>query len=111
MTTCQPNMLFYQERFCIAQCQHCQRVGLTFQNLLLGFTQDEFTVFCRIIDGVNFDKSSAVMPDGQPQLIVNTGHSDIQFSLLKPEFERLKSGLHDALRRMNLHKLLKLQTN
>ena len=111
MNSCKPTILFDEEHFCIAQCQHCQRVGLTFRNLLLGFAQDEFIGLCRTIDGVNFEQGSTLMPNGQPYLIINTGHPDIQFSLSKAEFGLFHAGLLQALRRLNLYQLLKLQAN
>ncbi|MVM28841.1 hypothetical protein GO755_02265 [Spirosoma sp. HMF4905] len=113
MTTpsCKPILLIDQADFCIAQCQHCQRVGLTFNNLLLGFKQDEFIALCKTIEQVNFEQSSSLMSNGQPYLIVNTGHPDIQFSLSQLDFDRFRVGLMQALRRMNLHQLLKIQSN
>lgn len=111
MDSCQPTVLFNHEHFCIAQCQHCQRVGLTFQNLLLGFSQDEFISLCRTMDGINFDESSVRMPNGQLHLIINTGHPDIQFCLSKAEFDSFHTGLLQALRRLNLYQLLKIQVN
>ena len=113
MTTpsCKPILLLEQANFCIVQCQHCQRIGLTFQNLLLGFKQDEFIALCQTIEQVQFDQSSTLMTNGQSYLIINTGHPDIQFSLSQPEFDRFQTGLAQALRRMNLHQLLKFQSN
>ncbi|CAN5450550.1 hypothetical protein BH09BAC4_BH09BAC4_38510 [soil metagenome] len=111
MNPCKPAVLFDNDHFCIAQCHHCQRVGLTFQNLLLGFSQDEFVGLCRIMDKADFEQCSALMPDGQLYMIVNTGHPDIQFSLSRIEFERFRAGLSQALRRMNLYQLLKIQSN
>lgn len=110
-SSCRPILLIDQINFCIAQCQHCQRVGLTFQNLLLGFSQEEFVGLCKTIEQINFEQCSLLMSNGQPYLIVNTGHPDIQFSLSQPEFDRFRAGLGQVLRRMNLHKLLKIQSN
>ncbi|QMW03864.1 DUF6686 family protein [Spirosoma foliorum] len=109
--TCKPILLIDQADFCIAQCQHCQRIGLTFNNLLLGFKQEEFIALCKTIETVDFEQCCTLMTNGQPYLIVNTGHPDIQFSLSKIDFGRFRTGLIQALRRMNLHQLLKIQSN
>ena len=111
MNACTPIVLIDQTDFCIAQCPHCQRVGLTFHNLLLGFAQEEFIGLCQMIETVSFDGSSTLMPNGQPYLIIKTGHPDIQFSLSLPEFDCFRTGLRHALRRMNLHELLRIQSN
>ncbi|GAB4030395.1 hypothetical protein GCM10028774_05010 [Spirosoma jeollabukense] len=63
------------------------------------------------MDQADFQQCSALMPDGQLHMIVNTGHPDIQFSLSRSEFERFKAGLSQALRRLNLYQLLKNQSN
>ena len=111
MNSCKPTVLFDQDNFCIAQCTHCQRIGLTFQNLLLGFSSNEFIGLCRIMDQADFEQCSSLMSDGQLHMIVNTGHPDIQFSLSRAEFTRFQAGLSQALRRMNLYELLKGQSN
>ncbi|UFH54114.1 DUF6686 family protein [Spirosoma sp. KNUC1025] len=111
MIPCKPTLLFDQERFCIAHCQHCQRLGLTFQNLLMGFTRDEFIALCRTLHDADFEQRSTPMPNGESYLVINTGHPDIQFSLSRTEFGLLRNGLLHALRRLNLYQQLKNQAN
>ncbi|WP_080057447.1 DUF6686 family protein [Spirosoma aerolatum] len=111
MTTCKPLILLEETAFYITQCQHCQRIGLIYNNLVLGFKHEEFIGLCQTLDSVNFDQSSVLLPDGQPYLIIKTGHPDIQLSLSKVEYNSFRAGLQQALRRMNLHQLLRLQSN
>ena len=111
MNLCRPTVLFDQENFCIAQCQHCQRVGLTFQNLLLGFTHDEFINFSRSLTNINFGQSSVLMTDGRLHLIMNTGHPDIQLSLSRADFDLFRIGSLQAVRRLSLYQSLKTQAN
>ncbi|GAB4023392.1 hypothetical protein GCM10028773_40300 [Spirosoma koreense] len=84
---------------------------MTFRNLLLGLTPDEFVGLCRTLDTVSFEQNSARMPDGQLHLILNTGHPDIQFSLSRADHDALRSGMLRTLRRLNLYQLLKIQSN
>ncbi|MFD2933460.1 hypothetical protein [Spirosoma flavum] len=111
MNTCKPTLLFDQDLFCIAQCPHCQRVGLTFKNILLGFDHSEFVELCRNIGQVNFDQCGMLMPDGQLHMIINTSHPDVQFSLSRIEFDLFQAGLSKALRLLGLYDLLKIQSN
>ncbi|WP_461090839.1 hypothetical protein [Spirosoma gilvum] len=111
MNSCKPLILFEQTAFYISQCQHCQRIGLIYHNMVLGFKNEEFIGLCQTLESVNFDESSVLLPDGQWHLIIKTGHPDIQFNLSRSEFESFRAGLHQALRRMNLHQLLRLQSN
>lgn len=111
MSLCRPTLLFDQEKFCVARCQHCQRIGLTFGNLLLGFTQDEFVNFVQGLASINFEQSSVLMADGQLHLVINTGHPDVQFSLPKVDFDLFRLGLLQALRRLDLYQSLKNQIN
>ncbi len=111
MNSCKPTLLFDQDQFCIAQCQHCQRIGLTFKNLLLGFSHNEFMELCRHVNQVSFDQCSTLMADGQSHLIINTCHPDIQFSLSRLEFDLFQAGLSKALRLLGLYNLLKIQSN
>lgn len=111
MSLCRPTVLFDQENFCVAQCQHCQRIGLTFRNLLLGFAQDEFINFSHSLTNINFEQSSVLMADGQLHLVINTGHPDIQISLPKADFDLFRVGSLQALRRLDLYQSLKNQAN
>lgn len=111
MTPCKPLILLDDTAFYITQCQHCQRIGLIYHNLVLGFKQDEFIGLCQTLDTVNFEQSRVLLPDGQPYLIIKTGHPDIQLSLSETEYIGFRAGLQQALRRMNLHELLRLQSN
>lgn len=111
MNNCQPKILISQDGFCIAQCQHCLRVGLTFRNLLIGFEQADFLDLCQTVGQVNFDESCTVFPGGQLHLVINTGHPDIQFMLSRPEFTTFSKGLSQASRWIELQQLLKIQSN
>lgn len=97
LRNCEPRLLFEEENFFISQCHHCQRINLSFNNLLLGFNSKEFETLSNLILKLEFHKHCMNHQDGSPKIILNTGHKDIQCCFSQQEFRTLKTGLTESL--------------
>lgn len=80
----------------ITQCKGCQRIGLTYKNLLVGFDRDQFLSFTRFISKVNFERYCISRTVRPPYLIINTYHQDIQLVLRRDEFEEFRDMIQQA---------------
>lgn len=95
--TCTPEIILSGKHFNISQCTGCQRIGLYYKNLLVGFNPEEFTSFSRLFSEIDFKMSATVFPDGLGHIVVNTCHQDIQFNFTEAEFEEFRNILQKAL--------------
>lgn len=105
-TNCEPTVLVEEPDFYIAQCRHCARIGLSFNNILLGFSPREFIGYSHAVLQLDFYTCSTLFPDGQAHIILNTCHADIQCSFLYDDFEKLKQGLTEALLLLEVQEVL-----
>lgn len=111
MSQCKPNILVEDKHFNIAQCSCCQRIGLYYHNLLVGFNFKDFITWADSVLKVDFTKNAYLFPDGEMQLIINTCHQDIQFAFTKKEFLKLKEGLSQALLILEAQNLVNQKKN
>lgn len=97
MNDCHPKILVEGAEYNIAQCPHCNRVGLYYHNFLIGFEFDEFRSFSRAVLKVNFDEVCVEFPNGLDHVVLNTCHKDIQLSFSRAEFDEFTCMLNQAL--------------
>lgn len=95
--TCSPEIILNGEHFNVSQCTCCQRIGLYYKNLLVGFNPEEFMLFGRLFSAVDFSVSALRFPDGVDHIVINTCHQDIQFNFTEVEFEEFREILQKAL--------------
>ncbi len=96
MSKCDPVTLVEAEGLNVSLCKCCKRIGLMHKNLLVSFNLIEFTQFSSSVRNIDFHRSAICFPDGQPYVILNTCHEDIQFCFDFAEFAQLKSVLDQA---------------
>lgn len=106
MSICRPKLLVQKENFYIAQCKHCQRIGLAYKNILAGYSPEEFENFSESVNKLEFQKHCIPFPDGNNQIIIHTCHQNIQFSFTKEEFTELVIGLIEAKMLLEAQKIL-----
>ena len=106
MPLCKPQVLLQEDCFCIAQCQHCQRLSLLYHNVLAGFSLAGFTKFSDNVLQTDFSEYSVAFASGQPCVVLQTCHQDIQFTFNQKEFEQLKRGLTEVLLLLEAQQIL-----
>nr|WKN34949.1 hypothetical protein K4G66_21470 [Tunicatimonas sp. TK19036] len=97
MPLCKPKVLLQEGSFCVAQCKHCQRLSILYHNVLAGFSPSAFTRFSENVIQTSFQEYSVQFPVGEPYIILQTCHQDIQFTFNKKEFKQLKRGLAEVM--------------
>ncbi len=97
MNDCEPKILVEAAHYSIAQCVKCNRIGLYYNNLLIGFELTSFCRFAKAVLKLDFNRSSILFPDQKRHILLNTCHHDIQLSFVKEEFEEFSTMLNQAL--------------
>ncbi|MEQ9437715.1 MAG: hypothetical protein RIG62_01660 [Cyclobacteriaceae bacterium] len=97
MPLCKPKVLLQEDCFCIARCQHCQRLSILYHNVLAGFSPTGFTQFSDNVLQTDFSEYSVMFPSGESYIVLQTCHQDIQFTFNQKEFQQLKRGLTEVL--------------
>ena len=106
---CEPNVLVSSDYFNISICKCCNRVGMFYKNLLVGFEVCEFTNFCKEVTQLDFYNNCVYFPNGQTHLVVETCHQNIQFSFNESEFQELKSMLNESMLMLEVHQALEVR--
>ncbi|WP_157638250.1 DUF6686 family protein [Flexithrix dorotheae] len=96
MNNCNPRILVEEKYLTVLQCKSCKRVGLSFHNILIGFSPRGFNTFSKSVIALDFDKVCIREGSLTPFVILNSCHEDIQFNFSREEFLQLKSGLAKA---------------
>ncbi|WP_236980554.1 hypothetical protein [Membranihabitans maritimus] len=89
MKSCVPKMVIRGTYFHIAQCTECGRIGFCYRNLLLGFEKKVFIDWGKELMKKEFREHACLFPDGNPHIIIDSCHFDIQFTFTEWEFEEL----------------------
>jgi hypothetical protein len=87
---CHSKVLIEGDIFYIAQCQHCGKISLQYNNILVKFSESYFLSFCVVMENIEFHSMSVLSPKGTRQIVLSTGHQEIQFTFGHDEFEELK---------------------
>ena len=87
-------------------CKCCQRVGLFYKNVLVGFDLTEFLSFCKGIVKMDFHTHCVPFPNGREYVVIQTCHADIQFCFNAEEFEELSQLLMESQRMIEVHQSL-----
>ncbi len=90
MEKCNPKTLVEGQYFCISKCGKCNRIGLYYRSLLIGFTLKNFASFCTYLTQIDFDRYAISTPGYEKKVVIDTCHQDIQMVFDKTEFEELK---------------------
>lgn len=109
MNQCQPKLLFESNFFNITQCTKCQRIGLYYRNILVGFQLRSFLNWGNSLLGIPFEQHARTFPCGDDYFVLNSCHPDIQFTFSRLEFKAIKEGIVQALLLLEAQALV--QTN
>lgn len=103
---CKPEILMVNDLMSVGQCIHCKRVGVHFQNLLAGFNHRDFLTWANWVGQLDFRPNATLFHDGQFRIILNTCHSDLQFTFTESEFHAFKDGISEALLQLRAQELM-----
>ena len=104
---CRPVIVLDGEHFNVSRCAGCERIGLHYRNLLVGFDPEQFEAFSTSICNIDFKSSAVKFPNGLEHIIVNTCHQDIQFCFTQEEFEEFQEVLQQALIILDARQIVK----
>ncbi|MCV9388644.1 DUF6686 family protein [Reichenbachiella ulvae] len=106
MSKCKPIILSQGPQYCVSQCEDCQRVGLHYHHLMIGFELREFRQFTKQYLALPLDRHLMLFPDGSERIILNTPHPDIQLNLTRQEFNQLADLLQQARLMLDVRELI-----
>ncbi|MEL7002033.1 MAG: DUF6686 family protein [Bacteroidota bacterium] len=96
MKPCKPKILVNGDYFNIAKCRCCNRIGLYYKNILIGFESIDFDCFAKSFLDIFFEKYKTEFPDGKDHIVINSAHKDIQFTFTRQEYIELKDMIQQA---------------
>ncbi|MCG8306637.1 MAG: hypothetical protein MI975_04540 [Cytophagales bacterium] len=103
---CNTKILIESDLFYIAQCHQCKKISLQYKNILVKFLPKYFYGFCNALERIEFKTMSVLSPQGKRQIVLNTGHHDIQFTFTDCEFDELRDVLQQVKIMLDAEKLL-----
>ena len=106
MSKCEPITLYNSILLNISQCKCCERIGLFYNNILVGFELSDFLAFCRGVERLDFERHAVPFPNGAFYVILDTCHEDIQFCFDKSQFFQLNLALGEAQLMIEVHQSL-----
>lgn len=106
MKNCQPHILSQGPHFSITHCKRCERIGLCYKNLLIGYGHEEFSKFVENYSKIHFDDHAVYFPDESARIIIKTPHKDIQINLDFQEFMELKNALQESTLLLKAYELI-----
>ncbi|MEP3390332.1 MAG: DUF6686 family protein [Reichenbachiella sp.] len=107
MKKCDPNILCHGPNFSITNCACCERIGLYYKNLLIGYTHKSFSKFVENYSKIDFDDHAVYFPDESARIIIKTPCKDIQVNLDFQEFTELKDILQESALLLSAYELIK----
>lgn len=107
MKKCDPHILSEGPHFSITNCACCKRIGLYYNNLLIGYTHKNFNKFVENFSKIEFEDHAVCFPDESARIIIKTPHRDVQINLDHNEFEELKCILQESALLLNAYELIK----
>lgn len=107
MKNCEPHILSQGPHFSITHCKRCERIGLYYKNLLIGYTLKHFSKFVANYSKIEFNDHAVSFPDESARIIIKTPHKDIQINLDFQEFIELKKLLQESRLLLEAYELIK----
>lgn len=107
MSFCRTEIIYQHEDFVFTKCTDCGRMGLMYKQVMISFDDVNFDAFCRYIKRMEFEYEKYPFFDGMDRVVIETYHSDVQFTLLEEEFYRLKASVIEANAQLQLLELIR----
>tara|TARA_B100000787_G_scaffold159391_1_gene137474 strand:+ start:350 stop:679 length:330 start_codon:yes stop_codon:yes gene_type:complete len=109
MNSCRAMTLTENDHSNISICEGCKRIGLCYKNLVFGFYLEEYFIFCKKVNNINFHQEHILLGNGQANVIIDTHHSEIHFCLNAFEFVELSRILDESLIMIEVYDSLKIR--
>lgn len=107
MKNCDPHLLSQGTHFSVTHCARCERIGLYYKNLLIGYSHKHFNKFVANYARIEFEDHAVHFPDESARIIIKTPHKDIQINLNYQEFIELRRALHESKLLLEAYELIK----
>lgn len=108
---CETKILSHKGAAMIGQCAECQTIYIWHQNLILNFTENQFTDFRKFAGDMDFDDRALPFPDGEDRVVLRTPHNDISFTFTVDEWDNFQSAMDEAVYMMAVYGLLSPPTH
>ena len=89
MEKCQSILLGEISNSNVAKCLHSGLIRWYYNNLMVTFQEEDFKVFSKSFEKIDFNRKGWETPDGKRFVIINTCHQDIQFVFKEYEHKKL----------------------
>lgn len=103
---CETKILSRKGSAMICRCADCRNIYIWHQNLILNFTENQFSRFKTFSAGMDFDERSLPFPDGQERAVLRTPHQDISFTFTQPEWTDFKAAMDEATYLLEVYSLI-----
>lgn len=93
MSVCQTEIIYQKDDFVFTKCIDCSRMVMMYKQAMISFDELNFDSFYRYMEQMDFEENKYLFFDGLERLVIETYHSDVQFTLLEEDFYRLKANI------------------
>ncbi|WP_308198961.1 DUF6686 family protein [Chitinophaga sedimenti] len=94
---CETRVLNHGNDALVSYCVHCKSIYFWYNNLLLTFNHDSFTVFRDMVNDIEFEECSTIFPDGIERAVMHSPCRSIRFTFTFGEWNRMKGSIEDAV--------------
>jgi len=95
MNACKPDTLLKEKEFHVTCCKRCGRVGMWYQQVLIGFSRKDFESWCSYVRGSR--NKNICLQDGDERIVLATPSADINLVLTRDKYRELCDGLGQSL--------------
>lgn len=95
----------------VSRCVSCGIIYLWHKNLLITYSNKEFSNFKSVMDQLYFEECSVGFPDGQERIIVRTPYKNISFSFDLREWLEFRDMIDEASYMNDVYSLLEQGSN
>lgn len=90
----------------ISHCVGCRSIFLWHDNLIVGFTPEQFHSFRNLISNYEFEDGAVPFPDDAERVLVRLPSKDFSMAFTEEEWEVLREVVNEALYMHQVHELL-----
>lgn len=107
MSKCNTEVILMKDGFILTHCEHCDTFCLLYQQFMIRLNSCDFGSFMRYIEHLEFESHCLPFYDGIDRIVLETFHSEIQFTLKEEEFYMLKAYIHEVKIQFQIAELMK----
>ncbi len=106
---CKTQVLSSKKHTAITHCPGCNVYYVWHNNLVLSFSQQDFSNFRKIIEHAAFGDTSLPFPDQKDRILLRTPNDDISFAFTRKELESFKGLLNEAVYMNEVYTLMRTE--